>query len=32
MAMGYADASAGINQWRSPRIPTDEFATFDGFD
>lgn len=32
MALGYADESAPINQWRSPRAPVDEFATFDGFE
>jgi len=32
MAMGYADESAPINQWRSPRAPVDEFASFDGFE
>ena len=31
MAMGYADESAPINQWRSPREPLDGFATFSGF-
>jgi len=32
MAIGYADESAPINQWRSPRAPVDEFASFDGFE
>lgn len=32
MALGYADESAAINQWRSPRAPVDEFASFDGFE
>ena len=32
MAMGYSDDSAPINQWRSPRAPVDEFASFDGFE
>jgi nitroreductase len=32
MALGYADESAPINQWRSPREPLDGFATFAGFD
>jgi nitroreductase len=31
MALGYADASAPINSWRSPREPLDNFATFTGF-
>jgi nitroreductase len=31
MALGYADASAPINSWRSPREPLDSFATFTGF-
>jgi nitroreductase len=31
MALGYADASAPINQWRSPRAPLADFATFSGF-
>lgn len=31
MAMGYADESAPINGWRSPREPLDGFATFSGF-
>ena len=32
MALGYADAAAPINGWRSPRAPVDDFATFSGFD
>jgi nitroreductase len=32
MAMGYADADAPINCWRSPREPVESFATFLGFD
>jgi nitroreductase len=32
MALGYADAAAPINSWRSPREPLDAFATFQGFD
>lgn len=32
MALGYADETAPINQWRAPRAPVDEFATFDGFE
>ena len=32
MALGYADEAAAINNWRSPRAPLDEFATFSGFD
>ena len=32
MALGYAEASAPINSWRSIREPVDAFATFDGFD
>ena len=31
MALGYADETAPINQWRSPREPVDSFATFSGF-
>lgn len=31
MALGYEDASAQINHWRSPRAPLESFATFDGF-
>ena len=31
MALGYADDSAPINQWRSPREPLDSFASFSGF-
>ena len=32
MALGYADEAAPINNWRSPRAPLDDFATFSGFD
>jgi len=32
MALGYEDAAAPINSWRSPREPTDAFASFEGFD
>lgn len=32
MALGYADESAPINAWRSPRAVVDEFATFSGFE
>jgi nitroreductase len=32
MSLGYADESAPINAWRSPREPLDAFASFDGFD
>jgi hypothetical protein len=32
MALGYEDAVAPINSWRSPREPTDAFASFEGFD
>jgi hypothetical protein len=32
MSLGYADDTAPINQWRSPRAPLDTFATFSGFD
>ena len=32
MALGYADESAPINQWRSPRAPLDDFTSFDGFE
>jgi nitroreductase len=28
MAVGYADAAAPINSWRTERAPVDEFATF----
>jgi nitroreductase len=31
MALGYADAAAPINSWRSTREPVDSFATFAGF-
>jgi nitroreductase len=31
MALGYADETAPINQWRSPREPVGHFATFSGF-
>jgi nitroreductase len=32
MAVGYADESAAINSWRSPREPLDSYATFAGFE
>jgi len=32
MALGYADETAPINNWRSPRAPLDDFATFSGFE
>ncbi|MFN3658071.1 MAG: nitroreductase [Pseudolabrys sp.] len=32
MALGYADETAPINAWRSPRAPLDAYATFDGFE
>lgn len=32
LALGYADETAPINQWRSPREALDSFATFSGFD
>lgn len=32
MALGFADETAPINAWRSPRAPLDAFATFDGFE
>ena len=32
MALGYADESAAINSWRSPREPLDAFASFEGFE
>jgi nitroreductase len=32
MAIGYEDAAAPINSWRSPREPVDAFASFEGFD
>jgi hypothetical protein len=31
MALGYADPAAPINNWRSPRVDLDSFATFSGF-
>lgn len=30
MAIGHEDTSAAINQWRSARVPLDEFVQFDG--
>jgi len=32
MALGYADESAPINFWRSPREPLESYATFMGFE
>jgi nitroreductase len=32
MALGYADESAPINSWRSPREPLEAFAAFEGFE
>ena len=32
MAMGYADETAPINSWRSPREPLEAYATFSGFE
>jgi nitroreductase len=32
IALGHADESAPINQWRSSREPVDVFATFTGFE
>jgi nitroreductase len=32
MALGFADESAAINRWRSPREPLDAFASFEGFE
>lgn len=32
MALGYEDADAPINRWRSPRAPLDEWAHFEGFE
>ena len=32
MALGYEDAAAPINGWRSPRAALDDFASFDGFE
>ena len=32
MAMGYADESAPINAWGSPRAPLDGFSKFSGFE
>ena len=31
LALGYEDANAPINSWRSPREPLDAYASFDGF-
>jgi nitroreductase len=31
MALGFADESAPINRWRSPRAPLDDYASFEGF-
>jgi nitroreductase len=31
MALGFADESAPINRWRSPRVPLDDYASFEGF-
>jgi hypothetical protein len=30
MAIGYEDTTAPINQWRSARVPLDEFTRFYG--
>jgi nitroreductase len=32
MSIGYADETAPINGWRSPREPIDAFASFEGFE
>lgn len=32
MAIGFADESAPINGWRSPREPLEAYASFDGFE
>jgi nitroreductase len=32
MALGHADDKAAINSWRSPRVPLDDYASFDGFE
>lgn len=32
MALGYEDPVAPINQWRAPRAPLEEFASFEGFE
>jgi hypothetical protein len=32
MALGFGDERAPINQWRSPRAPLDNYATFTGFE
>lgn len=32
LALGFADESAPINRWRSPREKLDDFTTFAGFD
>jgi nitroreductase len=31
MALGYEDASAPVNSWRSPRESLDSYASFEGF-
>jgi nitroreductase len=32
MALGFEDKAAPINQWRSPREPLDDWASFSGFE
>jgi hypothetical protein len=32
MALGYEDAAAPINSWRSPREPLHAYAIFEGFE
>ena len=32
MALGYADETAAINSWRSPREPLEAFGSFEGFE
>ena len=32
MALGYENADAPINRWRSPRVPLADYATFRGFE
>ena len=32
MALGHADPDAPINQWRAPRDPLSNFASFSGFE
>ena len=32
MSLGFADESAPINAWRTPRAPLDSYASFEGFE